>query len=282
MMKKTMLALGLVTALTGCSVSIKESNFISQDESVTVYTNDFVENLNARTPHHEIKPISIQVNGEAVVLHGLHFDHANTKDTILYIPGNGMSVEKSVSSELIDIVKYDYDIVVFDRRGLGASNGTATISTLISDAQLSYEFSKSELGAEKLIVHGFSLGSFVAAQVAKSKPIDGLVMQGSATNVADWIDEAIPWYKKMLVDVQVDDVFFSVNNAQVLSDYYQGPLLVIGGGKDKQTPVSLSHRLYDASQSIDKQIVISEEAGHYKMFDNKQVRAAYDEFLNKI
>ncbi|OCQ23665.1 hypothetical protein A7985_06905 [Pseudoalteromonas luteoviolacea] len=279
-MKRTILALGLSATLLGCTTQINESGFIAQDESTIRYSQVLLSKLSAQTPNHDIKPIELNVEDENVVLHGLHLDNKNTNNTILYIPGNGMSVADSAEGPLINLAKYEFDIVIFDRRGLGATKGPATIANLIKDANLSYHFTKDKLSADTLIVHGFSLGSFVAAQVAKKQPIDGLVMEGSATNVDEWVDEAMPWYAKVLFDVQIDKAFYSVDNKQVLRDAYRGPLLVIGGGQDKQTPISLTHKLFSASQSTNKQLIIADEAGHNDMFNNKEVRAAYQTFLS--
>lgn len=280
-MKKIALA-SIITLLCGCSVQINESNFIAQAETVTPYSSDFIHQLNVATPNHIVKHIVVPAEQGAVTLHGIHLDRPHTNNTILYIPGNGMSVENAAQTALLNLTEYHADIVVFDRRGLGASNGVSKIASLVEDAQMSYDYVKKQLNADSVIVHGFSLGSFVAAQVAKTRPIDGLIMQGSATNIQEWIDKAIPWYKKALVDVQVDDVFFTVDNKDVVSRFYSGPLLVIGGGEDKQTPVSLSHALFLASQSSDKKIVISDEAGHYQMFDNEKVRSTYKGFIEKL
>ena len=107
-------------------------------------------------------------------------------------------------------------------------------------------------------------------------------MQGSATNVDDWIDEAMPWYSKVFVNVEVDDAFYKVDNRQVVSEDYSGPLLVIRGGKDTQTPAVLSQKLFDASNSEIKQLVIAEEANHGQMFDNKKVKMAYSGFISAL
>ncbi|MDK1287968.1 alpha/beta hydrolase [Pseudoalteromonas umbrosa] len=269
--------------LNGCTISISESNFISQSDSIKHYTPQFLQSLERITAQHKVKELKMSVDGGNVELRGLHLDFSGTNNTILFIPGNGMTLESSATQKaLLHLAEYNFDIVVFDRRGLGASNGKATISNLVEDAKMSFDYVQNQLHADKVLVHGFSLGSFLAAQVASVKPIDGLVMEGSATNVQEWIDEAIPWYKKIIVDVQVDDVFYSVDNKQVLRGVYKGPLLVIGGGEDKQTPVSLSHALYKSSNSENKQIVISEEADHYQMFDNESVRRVYANFVASL
>ena len=90
------------------------------------------------------------------------------------------------------MAKLEKSIVIFDRRGLGASGGNATVASIVNDSIEQYRFIKNELLAKKVIVHGFSLGSFIAGQLAKSEPLDALVLQGSATNIDDWINKSIP------------------------------------------------------------------------------------------
>lgn len=281
-MKKTIFALSITAILSGCTATIKESNFIEQSEKVSDYSQTLLATLDESTPNHIVKPIKITPSNGTVVLNGLHLDAPHTNNTILYIPGNGMSVERAAKKALVDLSQYGYDIVIFDRRGLGASNGTATIAHLISDANASFDFTKNQLKADTIIVHGFSLGSFVAAQVAKSKPIDGLVLQGSATNVEGWIDEAMPWYAKMFFNLEVDDAFYTVDNQAVLKTHYDGPLLIVAGGKDVQTPETLSHQLFNASQSKDKSLVIAKEADHNQMFSYDNVQLAYKNFVSKL
>ncbi|MCF6456029.1 alpha/beta fold hydrolase [Pseudoalteromonas sp. MMG024] len=279
---KRMVFFASALALTGCTATIKESRFIAQDDEKTLYSDTFINTLNAQTPRHNVNVISIPSEDKTTTLYGVFLDNQKTRNTVLYIPGNGMSVEKAATNTLLELAEYDYDIVIFDRRGLGASEGTATIANLINDANVTFDYTKQSLKADKVIVHGYSLGSFIAAQLAKNKAVDGLVMQGSATNVDDWVDEAMPWYSKVFVDVQIDDAFYSVDNKQVLSENYVGPLLVICGADDKQTPAILSEKLFNASTSAEKQLVIAENAGHGEMFNSKNVQVAYQTFLAKF
>ena len=39
---------------------------------------------------------------------------------------------------------------------------------------------------------GYSLGSFIAAHLVKEQAVKALVLQGSATNVDDWVDAKTP------------------------------------------------------------------------------------------
>ena len=281
MLKKLIFALTL-GVLAGCSAQLKERSFIVQDRQVSPYQADDIAKWQQGFDQHKLREISITADNGATVLYGLHLDHQDSNEMVFFIPGNGMKVAAGGIQALQSFSGFDKDFVIFDRRGLGASNGQASIANLVSDSVAQVHFIKEQLQAERIIVHGFSLGSFVAGQVAKQARVDALVLQGSATNVNDWIDVTTPWYMKPFLTIEVEEAFHSVDNKAVVAHDYTGPLLVIGGENDQQAPVQLSEFLYQASQSDNKQLVIVEEANHNNMFDSQETLNAYLKFLASL
>ena len=285
MLRKTLataplLALGLL--LSGCTAHLKEQSFIAQDDKVNRLTEQNMQEWQGRFANHRLKPITLITQHDNTRLTGLWLDHPDTQDTIYYVPGNGMKLERGGIQAMATLAKLNKDLVIFDRRGLGASEGTATINGLILDAVEQVQYIKRELNASSLVLHGFSLGSFVAAQVTKHESVDALVLQGAATNVDEWIDERIPWYSKPFLTVKVDEIFHTVDNKQIVSETYSGPLLIIGGEKDEQAPASLSQALFDASQSSNKQLVIVRHADHNSMLNNQSEIDIYRTFLSSF
>ena len=135
---------------------------------------------------------------------------------------------------------------------------------------------------EKIIIHGFSLGSFIAGQVVKVKTPSALVLQGSATNVDEWIDARMPWYSKLFISIDVEPVFQQVDNKRVLAESYKNPLLIIAGEDDQQAPVELSRRLFDVSQSASKQLMVVENASHSNMLEKTEEISLYKKFLARL
>jgi len=281
-MYKTVFSLIILSTLFGCSAHLRESSFISQDKTVQDYNDLEIQNWQKEFDNHELKKLSLLTKSDNVTLKGLLLDSPNSQDVIFYIQGNGMKVSNGGIAALKNLVKLDKDIVIFDRRGLGASSGRATISNLSDDSIEQYLFIKNELKAKSIIVHGYSLGSFIAGQLAKSQAIDGLILQGSATNVDDWIDEKTPWYTKPFLTIEIDEAFKAVDNEVVVSNFYSGPLLIIGGENDQQVPVALSKTLFDASKSINKQLIIVDNADHGSMLDSQKEMELYHQFLGTI
>jgi len=281
-MYKVFVGIILFSTLVGCSGHLRESSFITQDEAITEYQNLALNKWQASFSQHKLTPLSLVTEEDNVTLKGLLLDSPTSQDVIFYIQGNGMRVSDGGIYALKALAKLGKDIVVFDRRGLGASNGKATISNLGNDSIEQYRFIKDTLKAKSIIVHGYSLGSFIAGHLAKNEIVDGLVLQGSATNVDDWIDKKTPWYTKPFLTIVVDDAFNAVDNEVVVSNFYRGPLLVIGAENDEQVPVELSNALYNASKSENKKLVIVEGADHGSMLDKPKEIALYKAFLNSI
>jgi len=193
-MYKVFVGIILFSTLVGCSGHLRESSFITQDEAITEYQNLALNKWQSSFSQHKLTPLSLVTEEDNVTLKGLLLDSPTSQDIIFYIQGNGMRVSDGGIYALKALAKLGKDIVIFDRRGLGASNGKATISNLGNDSIEQYRFIKDTLKAKSIIVHGYSLGSFIAGHLAKNEIVDGLVLQGSATNVDDWIDKKTPWY----------------------------------------------------------------------------------------
>lgn len=281
-MFKNLLLLSIVVSLSACTAKLTEKGFITQDDNVVAYQNAELESWQANFSNHQIKGIKLRASSDNTLLKGLYFDHPQSRDVIFYIPGNGMKVAEGGVHAIRSLAKLGRDIVIFDRRGLGASEGQATIINLVSDAREQLNYIKQKMKPDNLILHGFSLGSFIAGQVAKSEQLDALVLQGSATNVDEWIDENTPRYTKPFLTIEVEDVFHTVDNKEVVSKHYSGPLFVIGAEEDEQTPVSLTHALFNASQSEQKNLTIVEGAHHNNMFANEPEIEKYRAFLTAL
>jgi len=277
---KKLFSVIVISSLLGCSGHIKESSFIAQDDVVSNYQALELETWQSKFTHHKLKQLSLISQSDGVVLKGILLDSPKSQDVIFYIPGNGMKVSKGGIQALKILSKLDKDIVIFDRRGLGASNGKATLTNLVDDSVQAYQFIKNKLKADSIVVHGYSLGSFIAGQLAKKEAVGALVLQGSATNVDDWIDKKIPWYTKPFFTIEVDEAFRAVDNKIVVADYYRGPLLIIGGENDQQVPAELSQLLYNASKSVNKKLMIVDNADHGSMLDNPEELEIYKQFLD--
>jgi len=281
-MLKNLVIILIALTLSACTAHLKQSSFIKQDNNVVSYTADELNKWQAMLPDYEINKISLKSNDQTTLLNGIFLNNKNSQDVMFVIQGNGMKVSQGGIKMMKQLAQLNTDIVMFDRRGLGASNGQANIHNLISDASQQYDYIKNQLTPKSIIIHGYSLGSFIAAKLAKNKHVDALILQGSATNVHDWIDEKMPWYSKIFVTVKIEDVFNTIDNKDIVENHYSGPLLIIGADNDEQVPGVLSLRLFESSKSKIKKLIMVKNSNHGSMLEKPPEIALYKSFLNKL
>lgn len=288
-MKSRLILIVVLLNLVACSAQLTQKGFITQDKVLSPYETKQFQEWQSTYSTFALKPISISRESievtqlsQTVILKGIYLDHPNSTEVIYFLQGNGMTVANSMASLMESLGQLNKDIVIFDRRGTGASNGAATISNLIADANAQFDYIEQHLSPDKIIIHGFSLGSFIAGQVIKEKTPNALVLQGSATNVDEWIDAIMPWYSKLFISIDIEPEFYQVDNTIALSRDYTNPLLIIAGENDQQAPAKLSRQLFEVSQSARKQLIIVENAGHSDMLAKAEEIALYQKFLASL
>lgn len=281
-MLKKIIMLASLLCLSACTATITEDKFITQSDELDTFTKEDISRWQQDFPAHQLKDISFLSKDKSARLTGLYLDNKESDDVIFLIQGNGMQVNLGGIEMLQSLSGLNKDLVIFDRRGLGASSGQANISNLISDANEAYDFIKREITPNKVIVHGHSLGSFIAAQLAAKKSIDALVLQGSATNVDEWVDSKMPWYTWPFLTVNIDPAFAVADNKVIVAQTYLKPLLVIAAEDDEMVPPELSEQLYDVSQSKIKTLIMVKGSGHSNMFDHPSTLDGYLKFLQLI
>ncbi|MBL4942455.1 MAG: alpha/beta fold hydrolase [Colwellia sp.] len=281
-MFKKLIVIVLITGIFSCTATLKEENFIAQSKEVNIYDQEILANWQQQFLQHKLNTLSLTTKDKSAQLQGLYLDNPNSNDLLFIIQGNGMKIKDAGIKMLLQLAALPVDLVIFDRRGLGASSGQATINNLISDANEQYQFIQTKFNVDKTIVHGYSLGSFIAAQLAKQQDVDALVLQGSATNVDDWVEAKTPWYMSPFLTVNIDPAFKVADNQSIVAQAYQNPLLIIAGENDQQVPVMLSKQLYNASQSTNKTLLIVKGANHGGMFDDPATTSAYVAFLASL
>ena len=83
------------------------------------------------------------------------------------------------------------NLLAFDYRGYGESEGTPDEAGLYEDAEAAYRLLRDSLAVppERIVLFGHSLGSAVAVELARRVPAAGLVLDGALTSVPDRAQE---------------------------------------------------------------------------------------------
>lgn len=96
------------------------------------------------------------------------------------------------------------NLLAYDYRGFGASEGAPSELGLYNDAEASYRYLTDSLGVspDRIILFGHSLGSGVATELATRVKAAALVIEGGYTSVPDRGQEIYPWVPVKLIATQ--------------------------------------------------------------------------------
>lgn len=256
-------------ALTGCvDMQITERQFIRPDAPGTVRA--AVEDGPQATRLNVTRPDGARLGGVLVTQPG-------ARGTILYFGGNMFHLDPHLPKLLPELAGCGANVAVFDYRGYGRSSGVPDVATLQGDALAVFDAVQARTSGP-VLVHGQSLGSFVAAYVAQERPVRGAVLESTATNVTDLANASLPWYMKPFVRLTVSPGLAAIDN-RTAAARFTGPALVIAGGRDKVTPPALGHAVYEAISHPDKRYLLLEEVGHTGALAQPQARASYCDFV---
>jgi len=146
------------------------------------------------------------------------------------------------------------NVVAFDYRGTGFSDGEISLKLARADALAMFDFAAKKAAGKPLVVVGWSLGSIFASHVAASRAsVAGLVLLAPIAS-ADGLAASF----RAVAPPEVAD---GMRNAAELRGYHN-PLLVIHGTRDSVIPIAQGREDYEAAASSDRRFVAVEEKGH--------------------
>lgn len=166
------------------------------------------------------------------------------------------------------------NLMAFDYRGFGASDGTPSEAGLYADAQASYEYLRTVLNvpANRIVIFGHSLGSGVAIELGKRVPSAGVIVEGAYTTVPSVGQSVYPW---LPVDLIMTNRFASIEKVSSI----HVPKLFIHSPEDDVIPFSFGQELYRAA--ADPKQFVSVKGGHMDAFqvDRAKYFGAIREFI---
>lgn len=275
------LTASLVVVLNGCVSYHINDNDVMMPDRLTGYhvKNPFTQkDLNALIPQAKLQEEFIDVSPNIRVA-GLSIVRDDAPISVLYFLGGGDHVDSAIKSMARLAAGCPMNVSLFDYRGFGRSSGEHSMKLMKEDALLIYDRFR-EKTKTKLIVHGYSLGSFMASHVAQHRPIDGLILQATANTMEAIINTRIPAFVRTLVRFELNDGLRSMDNVEALSGY-MGAGLLISGEQDDQTPVPLGRLVFDAIPSQEKRFLLVKDGTHSNLLHSEQVKTAYCKFLQQ-
>lgn len=228
-----------------------------------------------------VEPLSA-ASGEAQ-LRGARFHRPGARATVLYFGGNGFVLAQHHPHVLKIYRDLPVDVIAFDHRGYGASSGRASLDALLADGGVLLDRVRElpAVAGRPLVLHGHSLGSFVAGEVARTRRLDALVLESTATTAEDWIAgfTGLPWYIRR---VEPDRGLAGRGNAPLMP-VLDEPLLLVVGERDTTTPPAMAQALYAAAAvpPARKELLVAPGAGHMDATRGADYRAAFLRLLDR-
>ncbi|TVR49222.1 MAG: alpha/beta hydrolase [Planctomycetota bacterium] len=167
--------------------------------------------------------------------------HHKTGPVILFCHGNAGNLGHRIDT-FRALSMQGWSVVSFDYRGYGTSSGRPSEHGLYLDAQRVWEFLVEDMGisAERIVLHGRSLGGGVAAYLAEQHQAAGLILESTFTSLPD---VAAGLYPFLPVRLLARHHFPTVKRLPQIDM----PLLVIHGKGDRSIPFHHGEALYAAA-----------------------------------
>jgi len=275
-MKRTRLLL-LSALLAGCTAEIRESDFIRplRDGPLSPQAVAAVAPAYALTEHRIERP-------DGGRLYAVHLRQPGSRATILYFGGNGYTIGRYGAWTASVFAPVGVDLMIVDHRGYGLSEGRTGIAAMEEDALASFDYLRGLLGGgARIVLHGHSLGSFIAGHVAANRPAAGVALESSATTTEQWVAASTPGaFKPFIRKVEIAEQLRGRGNLANMARIDE-PLLLLVGAKDRTTPPRLSQGLYAASPlpPARKTLRTIASAGHEDVMTKPETIRAYRVFL---
>ena len=266
--------------LAGCTAEVRESDLIRPQRGAGLAAEALAAAAPAYTRVEQRIPAA-----DGASLYAVHLRRPGARATILYFGGNGYTIGRFGAWTAGLFEPLGVDLIIVDHRGYGLSGGRPSVEAMESDALAAFDHARRLAGPkERIVVHGHSLGSFIAGHVAAARPAGGVVLESSATTTEDWVRTGTPGIARPFIrKVEIDPNLRGRGNLSVVPRIDE-PLLLLVGARDGTTPPSLSHRLYAASPlpAGRKALHVVAGAGHSDVMTKAGAITAYRAFLDRL
>ena len=209
-------------------------------------------------------------------LHGVHIapgPGAPSKRTlILGFGGNAWNAEDAAS--YLHNVFPSAEVVAFHYRGYRPSTGSPSSAVLLEDAPLVYDFSVSRIHPDQTIAVGFSIGSGVAAGLARVRPVDGLILVTPFDSLKAVASDLYPF-------LPVATFFRDDMDAAAALKASKVPTAIIAAERDEIVPTRRTEALRASVGNLVFDRTVA-NAGHNDIYARSEFQRAMDDALDAI
>ena len=159
--------------------------------------------------------------------------------TILFCHGNGGNISHRLET-IKCLVTLGADVMLFDYRGYGQSDGAPSETNMYADAAACYRWLTGSQGvpSNQIVLFGRSLGGAVAIELASQVDCAGLIVESSFTSAREMGRLMFPYFPIGLL------LRYEFNSIQKIGQV-NCPVLVTHSPSDDLVPFAMGRRLYD-------------------------------------
>ncbi|HET8549654.1 MAG TPA: alpha/beta hydrolase [Bryobacteraceae bacterium] len=156
----------------------------------------------------------------------------------LYLHGNGGNITHREAIVPV-IAAAGSSVLLLEYRGYGRSDGRPSENGLYADADAGYDHLVARgYDPRRIVIHGESLGTAVAVDLAARRPCAGLVLASPFTSAQAVAHRVLPLLGPMLV--------WSYNSKRKIRRV-RAPVLVLHGDRDEVIDFEFGRELYEAA-----------------------------------
>ncbi len=162
--------------------------------------------------------------------------------TVLFCHGNAGNMAHRLDTINL-LSEFGLNCFVFDYRGYGSSEGKPSEEGTYQDAKAAYQWltEQKKISPGNIILFGRSLGGSIAAQLAMSVKVKGLIVESSFTSYVDIGQKFYPYMPVRLFAA------FSYRTIDYIREI-RCPVMIIHSRNDEVIPFEFGLRLYDAAK----------------------------------
>ncbi len=226
-------------------------------------------------------PSSIGLNFESVSfettdgvqLSGWFVPSDNARGVILFCHGNAGNISHRLESIQI-FHRLGLDILIFDYRGYGQSEGTPDEYGTYRDAEAAWRYliEECQVDPNEIIVFGRSLGGAIAAWLAQAQTPGALILESTFTSVPDIAAKLYPYLPVRLLSR------FKYDTAEYL-DEVDCPVLIVHSRDDEIMPFSHGRQLFGMAKEPKEFLEISGTHNEGFITSGKHYEQGLDAFI---
>ncbi|MBW2316639.1 MAG: alpha/beta hydrolase [Deltaproteobacteria bacterium] len=229
------------------------------------------------SPGVDLEPAKLGIHAEEVFLeaedgtriHAFVLPHEGATRAFLFLHGNAGNASHRLPNAAL-LQRMGATVLLLDYRGYGRSEGRPTEAGVYADARAGLVYLVGRLGVpeERVVVFGRSLGGAVAVELARDRPLAGVILESTFTSFHAMVRQIVGTGFGRLTRGRFD--------ALAKIGEVRAPLCFFHGDRDEVVPYAFGRELYEAAPEP-KHFTTIRGAGH-----NDTVQVGGPGYLERI